>query len=460
MLTGLDSSGNYKLWSLIYGDGGSVGSGSWSDLEEMASAPSGGDYEFKAPFLGEPDVYRGFFVESFSGSEAYDQPFYTHTVLDSSYIDSLWREPVPFNLASEYGLALSHHGSYAWLTRPDGVWRASLSVASLDLSADITGIRQEQEPFSGALTVTLRNDDGRYTSPGQGDIGLLDIGCQLDFSPGCVTGSGNEVSAGQTYFLEAYEHTSAGGKAELKLHARDGWHLARLWGARGQHRWNKSASSYAVKDILAYVLARAGLMLTVKTQSSVITGFYPDFTIGAGTPGTSVVRKLLSFVPDVLYVSGHKAYLVNPLTADSAVYAYGTSHAIRSGSYRQGAWPVNRAEVEGYDSGADEIIVKNTFDWDEIERVYDRTRQNDDRDLGTVSAAADRGAAIMRGADIAAAEGGITVPANCGQETYDVVSLTDSRAGLSASKRRVLGLRLVYNPERSEYYQQLALGGL
>ena len=75
LVTGKDTAGNYKLWSLVYGDGGDVSAGTWSALKELASAPAGGDYEYKQPFLDKTDVYRGFFIEKYSGIEAYNRPF-------------------------------------------------------------------------------------------------------------------------------------------------------------------------------------------------------------------------------------------------------------------------------------------------------------------------------------------------------------------------------------------------
>ena len=50
MVTGKDTSGNYKLWSLVYGDGGDVSPGSWSALKELASAPSDGNFAYTAAF--------------------------------------------------------------------------------------------------------------------------------------------------------------------------------------------------------------------------------------------------------------------------------------------------------------------------------------------------------------------------------------------------------------------------
>ena len=405
--------------------------------------------------MDKPDVYRCFFVEKFAGSEAYNRPFWSHSVVDTDFIDNLWREPVPFNLSSEYGLAIAHYGDYCWLSIPDGVWRAALTAQNLDLTADVISVREELGETAGKLTVELRNDDGRYASPGQGALSLLDIGCQLDFSPGYATTSGSEVSSGQAFSLEAYEHTSSGGRASLILHAADGWGAVDLWRARYQFRWNKTSDEMSVKDIIAFVLARVGLKLEVKSQSSVITDFYPDFTIGTGNGGREVIQKLLSFVPDVLFIEGNKVYIVNPLSSDSSVYSYGAEHRIWEGRYRQGAWELNRVQVEG-----DSSIIVDSFAWDEIDKLYDRLRQLEDSNIGTIAEAQQRGGAYLREAEIASVGGSILLPVNCGQQLYDVVDITDTRAGLASDKKRVLGLVLVYHPHRGEYRQRLWLGSV
>ncbi|GAI53030.1 unnamed protein product, partial [marine sediment metagenome] len=135
--------GNFKLWSLVYGDGGEVAAGTWSALKEFASASSDGDFEYHRAFMDKPDIYRCFFIERFTGTEAYNRPFWSHSVLDTKFIDNLWREPVPFNLSAEYGMAIAHYDDYCWLSTPYGVWRAKLTQESLDLSADVLSLRQE-----------------------------------------------------------------------------------------------------------------------------------------------------------------------------------------------------------------------------------------------------------------------------------------------------------------------------
>jgi len=460
LVTGKDSSDNFKLWSLVYGDGGDAAAGTWSELKEFASAPSDGDFEYKQPFMDKPDVYRLFFIEKFTGSETYSRPFWSHTALGVDFVDNLWREAVPFNLSSEYGLAIAHHGDYCWLSNPAGVWRASLVAQNLDLTADVLSVREELGETSGKLIVELSNEEGQYTSPGEGDLALLDIGCQLDFSPGYRTANGNEVSSGQAFSLQALEHISSGGKSSLVLHAVDGMGLIESWRARHQFRWNKASEQMSVKDILAFVFARVGLTLEVKSQSSVASGFYPDFTISPGVRGETIMQKLLSFVPDVLFIEGSKVYLVNPLDTDASVYSYGTDHQVLEGRYRRGAWELNRVQVEGYDAGSDETVISDSFAWDEIDRLYDRLRQLDDRNIGTVNEAQQRGGAFLRKAEINSAGGAILVPVNCGQQLYDVIDITDVRAGLTSEEWRVLGLILVYKPGRGEYSQRLLLGAV
>jgi hypothetical protein len=458
-ITGKDTAGNFKLWSFIYGDGGDVAAGTWSPLKEFASAAAGEGFEYHQAFMAKPDVYRIFFVEKFTGVDAYNRPFWSHSIPTTTFFSNLWREPVPFNLSSEYGLAIAHHGDYCWLSSPNGVWRAPSAIHTLDLTADVLSSRVEQGLEVGKLTIELRNDDGRYsTLPSP-----LDIGCQLDFSPGYVTSVGNEVSPGQTFILQAYEHTSSDGKSSLILYASDGWNLIASWRARHQFFFDRLGPDWPLIKVLEFVLARVGLKLEVISQSGVTTDFYPNFLILPGNRGDTIIRRLLSFIPDVFFVEGNKAYLVNPLAPDASVYSYetpyATDHVIHEGRYRLGAWELNRIQVEGLATDGSTIIT-DSFAWPEISRLYDRFRQLYDGNIYSVAKAQERGQAYLREAEIESISGIIRVPTNCGQQLFDVIDITDSRAGLSAEKKRVLGLILAYNPRRGEYDERLLLGAV
>jgi len=169
---------------------------------------------------------------------------------------------------------------------------------------------------------------------------------------------------------------------------------------------------------------------------------------------------LLSFVPDVLFVEGGKVYVVNPQSSDSSAYSYGQDHPVFEGRYRQAGWEINRVKVEGYDPVGEEPVVVDSFSWDQITRLYDRLNWLEDSNIDTAAGAEQRGLAYLREAEIKATAGNIRTPVNCGQQLYDVVDITDSRAGLSAEKKRVTGLTLVYIPSRGTYEHRLSLGAV
>jgi len=460
LVTGKDSNGNFKVWSLVYGDGASIPAGTWSSLKEIASAPADGDLEHGAIFADKSDVYRAFYVEKFSGIQSYNRPFWIYSVQDAVFIDNLWGEPVPFNLACEYGIAIAHSGNCAWLSTPAGVWRGNMKEAILDITADVIAAQYETLPRAGHLVIDLKNDDGRYQSPGEGNLATMKIGNQLEFSPGYVTQQQNEVSPGAVFWLEGWEHTSSEGKSSLTLYGVDGWRLLENWRAGHQFRWNKDSNEMNVKQILQFVLARVGLKLEVKSESSTVNGFYPDFTIHPDDRGDSIIARLLSFVPDMVFIDGVKASLVNPQSSDSVLYSYGTSHIILQGKYKLSTWQNQRVRVEGYDTGVGVPLIVDTFSWEQLEYFYDKVATITDRNINTIAAGQARGSAFLRKTQIDSVCGAINIPVNCGQQLSDVIDITDDRAGLSNSKRRVVGILLNYRPDRGEYTQNLLLGGV
>ena len=460
LLTGQDANGNYKVWSLIYGDGGDVPAGVWSSLQELASAPAGGNFEYVSVFLDKPDVYRAGYVEKFSGVQSYNRPFFSSSIPETEFSDNLWGEPSPFNLACEYGLAMVHSGGYGWLSTANGVWRTSLAEASLDITADILEVKYETLPKEGRLLVTLRNDEGNYQSPGAGSLSILNTGSQLEFNPGYVTAMGNETSSGPVFWLDGWEHNSSGGKSSLTLYGIDGWNLLKNWRAGHQFRWNKDSNEMSVKQILAFVLGRVGLKLETQSESAVVIGFYPDFTIHPDDRGDLIILRLLSFIPDTIFIEGLRVFLVNPQSADSPVYAYGQAHLISQGKYHSGSWQTNQVRIEGSDAASGEPIITDGFSWQQMAFFHDRTKQITDRNIGSVAAGQSLACAYLRKAEIESTSGSISTPVNCGQQLYDVIEITDLRAGLCVAKKRVEGITVSYLPERGEYEQKLLLGGV
>jgi len=55
LVSGQDTADNFKVWSLVYGDGGEYPAGSWSDLKEIVTAPYDGGFRYGGVFLDRPD---------------------------------------------------------------------------------------------------------------------------------------------------------------------------------------------------------------------------------------------------------------------------------------------------------------------------------------------------------------------------------------------------------------------
>ncbi|MFH1484528.1 MAG: hypothetical protein ABIH46_00510 [Chloroflexota bacterium] len=451
-VTGADVSDRHGRWTCLYGDGYSQSVDTWSTLVEVTLSSAGSNVEFRCPSLACPDVFRLYYVERYTGTASYSRPFWSHSLPTAEFLSNLWREPVPFNLASSYGLAMTYSGSYVWLSTPSGVWHAPLLPSSVEVSGDVLELTTWAEPTSGKVRVVLRNDDGRYLTLGAGSYAAIKLGSELRVSLGYRTTAGQECSLGPSYWIEGWEHTSGQRRASLTLHGCDGWGLLNNWKARRQYSWEAGAKN--VFQVLSFVLARAGLEVSSFSYSNAMVNHQPAFTINPRESGAEAVQRLLAMVPDVLFFRGSRVYTKNPLSSDDSAYGYGAEHAIFEGRYSSPAQSANWAQVYG------SSVVGQSFYWEDLGNVYDRLVQVHDLNLGTAEKAAARGDALLRKSAVAANRGEISVPVNCGAEIYDVIDITDATGGLSAAKRRVSGLTLHYSAKEARYIQQLALGGV
>jgi hypothetical protein len=451
---GQDSAGKNKVWTCVFGDGYSQSPGSWSSLAELAVASPGSNMEFRCPYVDLCDVFRLFFVEKYGGTASYSRPCWSHSLATAEFVSNLWREPVPFNLTSDYGVAIAHSSSYVWLSTPYGVWRAPLVPASLDVTDDVIALSAQASPASGKIQIDLRNDDGRYSILPS----LIKLGSEIRLSPGYRTTSGAEVSSGPAYWIEGWTYLSAMShepRAILRLFASDSWGLLERWKARHQFAW--AAGDKNIFQLLNFIMVRAGLEFSSLSNSGTLVNHYPAFTINPGESGKTAVLRLLAMVPDVLFFRGNFGYVINPQASDSSVYAYGTNHTILEGEYVKRSRQANRVQVFGLPSS---IAMTEDWDWEEIDLVYDRLAQAHDINLDTEAEAHARGEAALRHTAIESMDGYIVVPMNCGQELYDVIDITDALAGLTTAKRRVLSLHHLYDTKKGIYTLKIGLGGV
>ena len=323
-LTGIIATDKPGVWTCILGDGYSEAADTWSSLAELTIASAGSNIEFHAPFLNMPGVFRLFFIEKYTGSEAYSRPYWSHYLDSGDFISNLWHEPIPFNLASDYGLAITGGeqggGDYVWLARPDGVWRASRNPVNVVVTDDVIGVTTNLQPFSGTVALTLRNDDGRYNTLGSGTNEAITKGSELRISFGYSTPAGDEASEGPRYWIEGWEYVTRGGHSELILYAADAWSLLERWRARRQFTW-ESGDKY-ISQLLSFLFARAGLEFSTIAPSTAIYQ-QPAFTIHPRESGLTAVKRLLDMVPDIIFFICNIGYITNPLSSDSVQYRYG-----------------------------------------------------------------------------------------------------------------------------------------
>ena len=248
--------------------------------------------------------------------------------------------------------------------------------------------------------IDLRNDDGRYQSPGEGNLAVLKLGSQLEFSPRLYYAQGKETSQGIVFWLDGWEHVNSGGKSTLTLYGIDGWHLLESWRARHQFRWNKDSNDMSVKQILEFVLARVGLKLEAMSQSSVVTGFYPDFTVHPDDSG-DLITSGCSPLFRICYLSkGCRLIWLIPRSQIASAYSYGQNHSILQGKYHSSSWPTNQVRIEGYDAVNGTPIITDVFSWEQMEYFSDRIKQIADRNIGTVTAGQALAGAYLRKAEI------------------------------------------------------------
>jgi hypothetical protein len=453
-VAGSQSSGVAGLWTVIYGDGYSQALDTWSPLMELTLASAGSSVQFRAPSLAVMGRYRLFFVEKYTGSQAYSRSYWAHLAPGQTFVSNTWREPVVMDVEGDFGLAAAAGSAYGWLSTPSGVWRASLSAPVLELGEDVLEAYVETRPQEGLLRVVLRNDDGRYNDLSGSAYAAIRRGSQVDFSPGYVTASGPVASPGARYWIEGWDYVNDRGRALFVLHGSDGWALLENWRARRQFAWGAGEST--VYALLRFVLGHAGLGFGALSASDTVTSLSPAFTIQPAESGKDAVSRLLAMVPDVLLVSGEYGFLVNPTASQATDYEYGVEHAILEGRYGCRSTSFNRVQVFGPG------LMVEDFDWTDVGDIYDRLHQAHDRNLTSTAAAQDRADALLRHQEMQAADDDVLVPVNCGQELYDVVEVTDPRAGLSAARRRVLAMsfRYVRNRPTPAYEMRLRLGAV
>jgi len=465
-------------------------------FQNFLLAPEGEDITYEYPDCHLPqspapspyETVRITAVEKFTGTTAYTRPLACHLVKDDAFSSATFTEPKPHPVIasgatqSQYGLRIMSTSDYWWLSRPDGVWQAPRPAGDpLDLTPDILSLTQRLgardwglAPSLQSLVLELDNSRGQYATPGSGSLAALKKRSELVLKLGYKTSAGSEAVEVGRYWIDAWEYSSVSLRgasrsnlSTLTLYCLDGHALSDRWTARYHSTWGQGLfPGYTVWQILHTLLCRWGIRLWNKSgvpQSSAINNFYPTFSLQPGTGGDAAVRRLLSFVPDGLIYEGRNAWTKDLQADEASCYSYDViasgawqSHPILSGEYSHHVH-ASRARAIGRDD-SDNRILEETLNFELLELGIDILRQDYDPNLQSATRTQERADAILRKESLRAERGNLIVPVNCGQELYDVITVTDERCGISEEKYRVMTIETEYDRRQGRYEQKLTLG--
>jgi len=455
----------HELRSYIFGDGFSQALNTWSGPTIIHTAISTSSIALTAPYVLSCDVHRLTFRQQYTGAQAYDRIMRSNQPDTAAFVDDLWREPIPFNHATPFGLAIALNATTIFLTSANRVYAVPLAPASLAISADVMSADLPDEHLGTKLgELILNNASGAYTSIGAGDPAArvaLTKGCQIAIAPGLYGAAGAENSAGPAYFALRFEHTYERSIAAVRIVLGTPWlHLAR-------HRFPRAVTFAAgAKNCfqqLGFIAARAGYAISTSGASAQMSNLYPPLALPPGLSARDALRRVLDRLPDRAYVVDTLLFFNQPLAADAADATYGRPLAaldqlIAEARYDDGLKDANHAQVIATIDGA---IVAEDIDFADLDLLYSAPVQDADPYLSTGAQAVDRATTLQRRQTIDhTTTGRILAPVHCGLELHDIVAITHNQHGLSAAKRRVNGLRLLYNRagKKARFDHEIALG--
>lgn len=443
-----------RVWAVSMGDG-ALPSNAWSSLVNVAEADASGGITFAAPFIAQAGI-TGFatFRQAEANGVPYGRFMLTHEVDDHL---APWREPVPLDGTSAYGLAIAYDGIDAvrMSTTADSWLSPDLGV-SHDLSNRLLALSWRQDPVSLRLRATIDNHDAEFPAA-LSAYPAIKPGNDLRIQHGYHSGTSGTAQYGLTIRcqLTRVTHQLQGGKATLELEAAGPWEQLASW--RAPQAWTAPAATSRA-TIFTRLAARAGLELSTSGQLPPSTAWStdtPQFAITAGESGRSALERLMA--PTTDFLRGTDAFQICGLNpADTSAYTYGPDEHPFDGLAVWDAPLPNWARVQGPDRYAE------AYEAEEAAAFGPRMVFLRNLSATTDSLINANAAGTLRRDRLAQTRGELTAPANVGQELYDVVTINAPHLGIAGQDYRVIALGLDYRrgPQAARYDSTLTLGEL
>lgn len=452
---------DYRLWAVVYGDGGEYTAGTWHALEPVESSDNT-DYRYQEPSLCHIDTARLSYLDRYAGTGGYRRATLSAHVPFASFGEPYWTEPAPFDYepAADIGplLRCRSGGTTLYIIGHDRTWSADLDAKKCDVSERVVAYTYREGPAGGSLILALDNSDGALADAGDDDSDYRSLrrGAELRIERGLRVGGTDYLAGLPACIVDSLEWHQAKGTDLLIVRCLDWWGILRRWRAGRLFQWDSDTPA----AIGAELLARVGLDFASQSGegSSEMGSLTAGFIVPPAQDGASALRRLTAIVPDALRFDGNSTVLYKELSDDeTADYTAGGDgeHPPLEASFVEGTSAVNAMSIQG-----DGDIFGDALDCDEIGLVGVRRRIIGDAVYTTASEAAMRAEGDLAKSAVLARAGWLRLRPIHGLELWDVLGVTYPRGWAGVRKYRVAGIVERYSTRRARYEQVVRIAML
>ncbi|MCK9487759.1 MAG: hypothetical protein M0R73_13890 [Dehalococcoidia bacterium] len=458
-LSGVDPHGHAGAWTTNLGAGISMPPGQWSALEPVILAAPGTDVTYRASGIFHASVPRLLLSEAYAGGGAFAQPMIATAIDGALYTDGNWRDVLPLGLPdAPYGVHATTRGDSAYLTTAHSLWHTTTAAPTQEVAHHLLRLRYYTESLPGGFGIP--RERLRFTLATEGDEGdegdtvsdALVPGAEVRFRAGYYTTDGPEAPGSRALWVSSVRREPG----HVHVEAEGPLAVMHRWRASRQITWAPGEQS--VLQIAQAITRLAGFGIATTNPSTVAQTQQPPYTLRAGDHGDAALRRLLARTPDLLYNRGLQVVMLEAHPQDSAAATFALhplaeQHPIRAAGLIQDRERIGWARVLGDGSAAQAVDLQALDLGGGIALAVDEH-------LDDPVETADRAAAEVRRAALAAQHAWIEVPPHPAIEPTDVIEVDRWALGVGATYR-VVSVDLEYATRpRARYDMRLGLGAL
>ena len=477
----------WALFATAYGTGIDVAADTWANPVAIERTDAGTAFATAWPSLTYVDIFRALYTGYLIGQE-YSRVQRMVAVHAVTFMETDWTDAHPFKAeGGPYGMAIDFHitgDGYVYASCSNAAYRAlAAGLGTVTFTTDdrvkkykvrdrwaghkAAGVAVDYGQLVAPILdgeIWLDNSDGALNSLGTGTYDCVLRGSMVELERGYIASDGHKEAPWPTMWLEDYEHVvDFHGRCYLVLYCISGWGLLSTMAAQRQYHWQTGDDS--VWNIAERLFALAGFDLSSKTgEASAASGtLQPALVIHPGQDLRGAVLQALSKVPDFVYWEQKKPYLKELEADEASDYTYGgaANHVIIEGRYGIRTPAYNHIEVFAALNWYSIPTFGDEVDYDEVDLVGHRLQKVYDYSYTSDAQCDARAVAQLRKHDATTKRGQITTLPNVGLQLFDVVTVTDARAGISSEVYRVRGIEETFDTTKPPaiFRQRVLLGG-